>query len=169
MNAQLPLRIVMHWTAGNAGNQIDDKDHYHEIVDRSGQRHLGKFTVDHNCNVAHIRAGLYAAHTSRLNTGSIGLSMDAMRGAQERPFSTGPEPITTVQLQAFVKMVAEYARKYHITITPTTVLTHAEVQPTLGVQQRGKWDICWLPGMSAPGDPVVVGNVLRIMVRKVSL
>jgi len=41
------------------------------------------------------------------------------------------------------------------------VLTHAEVQPTLGVRQRGKWDITWLPGMEAPGDPIDVGDVLR--------
>ncbi len=26
-------------------------------------------------------------------------------------------------------------------------LSHAEVQPTLGIRQNAKWDISWLPGM----------------------
>lgn len=46
-------------------------------------------------------------------------------------------------------------------MTRRTVLSHAEVQPTLGIRQRGKWDIAWLPGMAKPGDPVAVGDRLR--------
>ena len=36
---------------------------------------------------------------------------------------------------------------------------------TLGIVQRWKWDITWLPGMDQPGDPIAVGNRLREMVR----
>lgn len=155
-------RIVMHWSAGAASNQVDDRDYYHEIVTRDGSRVLGKYRPEANISIRD--ADGYAPHTRNLNTGSIGLSMDAMRGAIERPFNAGPEPITEVQLRGFVAMVAEYARRYGIAVTPQTVLSHAEVQPTLKVRQRGKWDITWLPGMSAPGDPVAVGAKLRAMV-----
>jgi hypothetical protein len=30
--------------------------------------------------------------------------------------------------------------RYKIPVTPRTVLSHAEVQPTLGIKQNGKWD-----------------------------
>ncbi|MFN7881706.1 MAG: hypothetical protein ACK5PF_01635, partial [bacterium] len=48
--------------------------------------------------------------------------------------------------------------------TRETVLTHAEVEPTLKIKQRGKWDITWLPDMKAPGDPVTVGDNLRAQI-----
>ena len=155
-------RIILHWSAGAASNQVDDRDHYHEIVTRDGSRVLGKYRPE--ANISTSDGDGYAAHTLNLNTGSIGLAMDAMRGAVERPFSPGPEPITELQLTAFVAMVAEYCRRYGIAVTRETVLTHAEVQPTLKVTQRGKWDITWLPGMTAPGAPVAVGDVLRQMI-----
>lgn len=154
-------RIILHWSAGAAGNQAEDIDHYHHIVTRDGRRVQGKYRPEDNLSTAD---GRYAAHTLNCNTGSIGMAMDAMRGAVERPFSAGPEPITDAQLSAFVIWVAEVARAYGIPITQRTVLTHAEVQPTLGIAQRGKWDICWLPGMESPGDAVLVGNRLRSMI-----
>ena len=51
-------------------------------------------------------------------------------------------------------------------MTRTRVLSHAEVWPSLGVMQRGKWDITWLPDMATPGDPIEVGDRLRAMVRE---
>lgn len=156
-------RIIMHWTAGsNSASKLDCK-HYHEIVDGSGTRVLGDLLPEANNST---RDGQYVAHTRGLNTGSIGLSMAAMAGAKERPFSAGKYPITPKQLQVFVKMVAEYADNYSIPITRETVLTHAEVQPTLGVWQRGKWDVCWLPDMQRSAAPVVVGDKLRQMIRE---
>lgn len=61
-------------------------------------------------------------------------------------------------------LCAELCRQYDIPVSRTTVLTHAEVQPTLGITQRGKWDVTWLPGMSGPGAPVAVGDMLRARV-----
>ena len=49
-------------------------------------------------------------------------------------------------------------------MTRQTILSHAEVQPTLGVKQRGKWDIAWIPGMAGPDDPVKVGDRLRALI-----
>lgn len=154
-------RIIMHWTAGTNKISPIDKEHYHEIVDSAGNREFGNLKPEANLNISD---GVYLAHTRGLNTGSIGLAMAGMHNANDRPFSAGNYPLTQTQLNAFVKMVAEYAETYGIPVTRKTILTHAEVQPTLGVAQRGKWDITWLPDMTGPQDPVAVGDRLRAMV-----
>lgn len=151
-------RIIMHWTGGSNNVSATDKEHYHEIAAGDGTRHLGKLRPEANTST---KDGVYAAHTRNLNAGSIGLAMAGMFGAQENPFSAGQHPITKEQLDAFCDMVADYAETYGIPITPQTVLTHAEVQGTLGVKQRGKWDINWLPGMSKPISPRAAGDALR--------
>ncbi|MDN3712109.1 N-acetylmuramoyl-L-alanine amidase [Paracoccus cavernae] len=84
-----------------------------------------------------------------------------MGDANERPFRAGRFPITELQLDVLVTLVADLCQKYRIPVTRRTVLSHAEVQTTLGIRQNGKWDISWLPGMDAPGDPVAVGDKLR--------
>ncbi|MBL4917304.1 hypothetical protein [Szabonella alba] len=45
-----------------------------------------------------------------------------------------------------------------------STLSHSEIQPTLGIWQNQKWDINWLPGMDAPGDPITVGDKIRALV-----
>ena len=152
----------MHWSAGEDENQVDDKAHYHFIVTRWGDIVKGNFTPEDNLNT---KDGTYAAHTFMMNTGSIGVAMDAMKGAVERPFYAGPEPITDVQVEAFCKFIAGLLKKYGIPLSGKTCLTHAEVQPVLSVKQKGKWDITWLPGMTKPGDPVSVGNILRYKIK----
>lgn len=154
-------RIIMHWSAGSHVVSDLDREHYNFIVDGEGNVYPGRFSPEANIDT---RDGAYAAHTLNCNTGSIGVAMAAMRGAVERPFLPGDQPITKVQLEAFTRMVADLARKYGIPVTRFTVLTHAEVQPTLGIAQRGKWDICWLPGMDNPGGAVEVGEALRAMI-----
>ena len=73
--------------------------------------------------------------------------------------------MTERQLDVFCKMVAEYCLRYDLPVTDETVLSHAEVEPTLRVTQTGKWDITVLPGMTYVGDPVAVGDILRDRVR----
>ncbi len=157
-------RIHMHWTAGGHTPNHVDLEHYHRISDGNGNTHVGKHPI--RANARPIGNKPYAAHTRKANTDAIGVSMAAMRGAKESPFDPGTSPITTTQLDGFVKMVAELCEDYDIPVTRETVLTHAEVQPTLGVKQRFKWDITWLPGMEKPGDPIVVGDVLRKMIKE---
>lgn len=152
----------MHWTAGGHRASYLDLRHYHEIVEGDGNRVMGDLLPEANENT---RDGKYAAHTRALNTGSIGLSMAAMAGAREAPFSAGSHPITDAQLKAFCEMVAEYADTYNIPVDRRTILTHAEVEPTLGVKQRGKWDITWFPGLSRPIDPIEAGDRLREMIK----
>lgn len=155
-------RIIIHWTAGGHTPSGLDKEHYHFIIAGDGSVHNGKFPVE--ANIKPI-SGKYAAHTLNCNTGSIGVSLAAMAGAVERPFNAGRAPITKKQEEALTTLLVKLCDKYGIPLTPQTVLTHAEVQPTLGIAQRGKWDICWLPGMTQPGEPFTVGNVIRERVR----
>ncbi|KZL22720.1 peptidoglycan recognition family protein [Pseudovibrio sp. Ad37] len=155
-------RIVMHWTAGADGVNSLERNHYHLIVDRKGKVHAGALKPEANVN---CRDGQYAAHTRALNTGSIGIAMDAMAGATESPFNAGKYPITKEQVRAFAEVVADLCETYQIPIARQTVLTHAEVQPVLKVRQRCKWDITWLPGMERPGKPIEVGDRLRELIK----
>lgn len=155
-------RIILHWTAGSYKASRRDRDAYHFIVEGDGTVVEGDYPPEAN---AHIRPPHYAAHTGRGNTGSIGVSVAAMHGAHGWPrMVPGRYPITDTQLDAMAKLVADLCRRYDIPITRRTVLTHAEVEPTLGIKQRGKWDIRWLPGMTKVGDPIGVGDTIRAMV-----
>ncbi len=153
-------RIIWHWTAGTNKATAEDKEHYHFIIEGDGSIVTGDFPPEANLAP---KKGKYAAHTLNCNTGSIGISLAAMAGAVERPFSHGRFPITQDQINALTRLTARLCVKYRIPVERETVLSHAEVQPTLKIKQRGKWDISWMPGMTAPSDPVKVGDFLRGM------
>ena len=160
-------RIIWHWTAGGHRANATDLRHYHKIIEAEGRVVDGNHPISANAHIANgSDISTYAAHTRHLNTGSIGVAVASMRGAVERPFDPGPSPISPAQIDAMVKLTADLCRQYSIPVTRETTLSHAEVQPTLGVAQRGKWDIAWLPGMDAPADPVKVGDGLRERVRQ---
>ena len=155
-------RIIWHWSGGGHKANNSDKRHYHFIIEGDGTIVEGNHPPEANAHIANPKDGsTYAAHTRGLNTGSIGIALAAMRGATERPFTAGPSPITEAQLDALAALTARLCTQYGIPLQRHTVLTHAEVQPTLKVAQRGKWDIRWVPGMSDVGDPVAVGDGLR--------
>jgi hypothetical protein len=154
-------RIILHWTGGTHTPNGLDLSHYHFVINGAGNVLTGKHPI--HANAAPLRAG-YAAHTRRANSDSIGIALAAMAGAKERPFNAGRHPITPAQVEALVKLVRKLAKDYGIPVTRQTVLSHAEVQPTLGIKQSGKWDIAWLPGMTGPGDPVKVGDHIRGLV-----
>ena len=155
-------RIIWHWTAGGHTANNTDKRHYHYIIEGDGTVVKGNHPPEANLVLRTPNdSSTYAAHTRGLNTESIGIAVAAMRGATERPFSTGPSPITEAQVAALVALTARLCKQYNIHVDIDTVLSHAEVQPTLKVAQRNKWDITWLPGMSRPADPVHVGTILR--------
>lgn len=158
-------RIITHWSAGSHTPSALDRKHYHFIIDGAGRVHDGDFKPEANLKPV---SGKYAAHTLNCNTGSIGVALAAMAGATERPFSTGKHPITQAQMMALYGLLRKLCDQYGIPVTRQTVLSHAEVQPTLGIKQKGKWDIAWLPGMSAPGNPVDVGDKIRAEVVKLS-
>ena len=155
-------RIHIHWTAGAPGISPKESDSYHYVVERDGAVHA---CVPVANNVPPLVNGAYAAHTRRANSWAIGVAMDAMAGAKEVPFTAGPYPITDDQYRRTVKLVGELAKKYGIKVSRETVLTHAEVETTLGIKQNSKWDVMWIPGMAKPGDPIKVGDMIRADIR----
>lgn len=154
-------RIIWHWSAGSHKASSSDREHYHYMIQGDGSVVVGDKPV--SANAAPLSRN-YAAHTANLNTDSIGIAVCAMRGARQSPFAPGDQPITDAQVEALVTLTAMLARDYGIPVSRTTILSHAEVQPTLGIRQAGKWDIAWLPGRSSANDPIGVGDYLRARV-----
>lgn len=143
-------RVIVHWTAGAHRASGLDRSHYHILIEGGGKLVRGIPSIDLN-DAGGAKPG-YAAHTLNCNTGSIGVSLCCMAGAIERPFKTGTAPMTRAQWDALA-VLADLCRRYSIPVTPRTVLSHAEVQGTLGIKQNGKWDISRLAF-----DPSVVGS-----------
>ena len=102
-----------------------------------------------------------ASHTLNANTGAIGVSICSMSGSVESPFSGGCYPLNEIQWNAMSAVVATLAKRYNIPVTRETVLTHAEVQPTLGIRQRNKWDINRLPFNQSLVGHYPVGDEMR--------
>lgn len=155
-------RIIVHWTAGGHKASATDRKHYHLLLEGDGTLVRGNPSIA--LNQAPVKAG-YAAHTLNCNSGSIGVSLCGMAGAVERPFQAGKSPITMEQWAALPAVIAALCRRYSIPVTPSTVLSHAEVQATLGIAQRGKWDIAILPFDPALNTARKVGDSLRAAVK----
>lgn len=154
-------RIIIHWTAGNHKASAADRKHYHLLLEGDGKLVRGNPSIA--LNQAPAKVG-YAAHTLNCNIGSIGVSLCGMSGAVARPFNAGKVPLTLQQWAALPSILAALCRRYSIPITPSTVLTHAEVQGTLGIAQRGKWDIAILPFDPTLNTAKKVGDSLRAAV-----
>jgi len=155
-------RIICHWTAGGHRANSTDLRSYHILIEGDGKPLKGNASIA--LNSGSIKNG-YAAHTLNCNTDSIGVSMCGMMGAVEHPFNPGPQPLTRPQWDAFIKAVADLCEAYQIPVTPRTVLFHAEVQQTLGITQRFKWDVSRLVFDSAAGARPI-GDKMRAEVTK---
>lgn len=147
--------IIVHWTAGAHKASALDREHYHVLIEGGGKLVRGIPSIALNQKPA---SKGYAAHTLKCNSGFIGVALCCMAGAIEAPFNAGVAPMTRSQWDALPFVLADLCRFYAIGVTPRTVLSHAEVQPTLGIAQRGKWDITRLAfdpsikGAKACGD-----------------
>jgi len=154
-------RVIFHWTAGVYEPNGLDRHSYHILIDGEGDLVRGEFSIADNVRP---RPGEYAAHTLNCNSGSIGVALCGMAGAVERPFDPGLRPIKAVQWQKLAHVLTDLCLFYNIPITPRTVLSHAEVQGTLGIKQRAKWDIARLPWDDTKTDATSIGNQMRGMV-----
>lgn len=153
--------VVWHWTAGANGLIALEKKAYNFLHDTHGNTYDGDSTIASQV-MYDWRRGIGASHTKNMNTGWIGQSVDAMAGAkQTNPITWGTHPITWDGIDAMLELTADLHREYGFPISKWTTLSHAEVQPTLGIKQRWKWDYVVLPGDVKSRDPVEVGNVLR--------
>ena len=157
-------RIITHWTGGLSIPSSGDLAHYHILIDASGRVYKG--IPDIRLNARPLKKG-YAEHVRKCNTGSIGVALCGMHGAIENPFYAGKYPITAHQWDVAAAVIAELCRAYHIPVAPETVLTHAEVQPTLKIPQKGKWDIIRLPFCPDLSGARPVGDDLRTRVTEV--
>jgi N-acetyl-anhydromuramyl-L-alanine amidase AmpD len=156
-------RVILHWTGGGYKVSALDRLHYHLIIDGDARVHRGVHSIKANERLR----GVYAAHTRGCNTGSIGIAVCAMAGAVEEPFRLGKFPMKQAQVDRMVEAVAQLCRVYKIPVTPKTVLSHAEVQATLGIPQLGKWDIAWLPTGRKLIGARAVGEYFRFNVQRI--
>lgn len=155
-------RIIVHWTAGAYKASSLDLAHYHILIEEDGRLVRGTHSILDNVFTGDSR---YAAHTLRLNTGSIGVSVCCMAGASEQPFVPGSFPMKELQWNVMAQVVAELCHEYEISVTPQTVLGHGEVQANLQVSQHGKWDpmvLPWEPSLR----PKQVGTKFRDLVKQ---
>src|SRR5690348_5121808 len=108
-------RVILHWTGGAYTVSGLDKQHYHAIIDKAGHSVKGD-----------TPAGSVCAHTRNLNSGSYGLSIAAMAGAQEGgPY--GSFPMLELQYERVAQAAADVVAAYDLAVTPRTVLCHQEV------------------------------------------
>lgn len=131
-------RIHLHWTAGTHRASALERSHYHILIEGDGTLVRGNTSIAANAAGSGLKP---ASHTKNANTGAIGVSLCCMLGAKEAPFVAGNAPMTQVQWDAAIDVIAQLARSYNIPVTPETILTHAEVEPNLHIKQTGKWDI----------------------------
>jgi hypothetical protein len=152
-------RVHVHWTAGTHTANSTDKNSYHILVEGDGNLVRGDKSIAANAPGAPSSG--HASHTKNANTGAIGISMCSMTGAIESPFSSGSHPLKEIQWDTMIKAVAQLAKRYDIPVTRQTVLTHAEVQPTLGIKQNNKWDINKLSFTNAFVGHYPIGDEMR--------
>lgn len=136
-------RVIVHWTGGVYTVSGPDKAHYHAIIGKDGVAVKG-----------YTPTGWICAHTRNLNSGSYGLSIAAMAGAQEGgPY--GKWPMTELQWERAAQAAADVVHAYDLRLYERTVLCHQEVTYVYGpeatppgpesLRQRGKWDVSELP------------------------
>lgn len=155
-------RIIQHWTAGAYKANKTDLANYHILIEGDANLVRGNHSIKDN--EAPITGG-YAAHTLNLNSGSIGVSLCCMAGATEVPFNAGNYPMTRVQWDQLVKVTAQVAERYGIPVTRSTILSHAEVQQTLGIKQRQKWDYTRLAFDPSIKGALAIGDRMRAEVK----
>ena len=64
-----------------------------------------------------------------------------------------------------MELVRKLAKAYQIPVTLSTVLSHAEVQTTLGIKQNGKIDISFgIPGKPELKSARACGDYIRSLV-----
>lgn len=152
--------IVWHWTAGAKGFIELERESYNALFSVTGDWIDGNSTIQEQVNYD-WRNGVGASHTKSMNTGWISGSVDAMVGAQESPLNWGSNPITWEGIDAMLDWTMDLCEEYDIPVSPWTTLSHAEVQQTLGIKQRWKWDYKVLPGYTKSVDARIVGDILR--------
>lgn len=154
-------RLIIHWTAGSNTPNSVDKEHYHYLVDSEGKIYNGNYRPEDNENCSD---GRYAQHTGGGNTSSIGVSMCGMYGFRSSA-NVGKYPLTKKQCEATFKLCAELCKKYGISVTTQTVMTHYEFGKSHPqTSSAGKIDIIYLPPYPEQTTDKI-GNFIRNKIR----
>lgn len=153
-------RIHWHWTASTYAVTDEVRSHYNDVHDVEGNSYDGGARAEHQANYD-WRKGVGVSHTLNANTGAIGQAVAAMGNAQGWPVNIGKWPLSWDGIDAMLMRSIDYHHQFDIPITPYSTLSHAEVQPTLGIKQNGKWDYQILPDGTKIIDPVRCGAILR--------
>ena len=154
-------RIFLHWSAGDYNQAYDS---YHTIFLGNGQAVRNTpYGQDKN------------SHTAGGNTGSIGLSIAAMKGGQENA-SSWPTPPTQAQIDAMTSEAARIALEWGMSPSDIDrmVMTHGEweryaTRNGILSAPAQRWDLDKL----RPSDPNIDtrkikssgGNQLRAMIK----
>lgn len=155
-------RLTWHHSGGGYKPSETDLLHYHFVIDGDGEVHHGNHTVDENSSGLRLIEGHYAAHTWKLNSGNIGAAVAAMAGGQWADPYGCKAPVRNVQIDSLITLSAALVVTYDVAVDREHTLSHAEVQPTLGVTQRNKWDFDYDPRRKlSTRDPVLIGDELR--------
>ena len=158
-------RIIIHWTAGLYYPNNLEKEHYHYLVDKNGTVISGKYKPEDN-EICHM--GKYAAHTGGGNTGSIGIALCAMAGFKNKN-NVGNYPILKKQFESCMEFCAKLSKKYKISISPKTIMTHYEFgQNYPNSTSAGKIDIIFLPSYSWV-EKDEIGSFIRSKIKWYSL
>ena len=137
-------RIIIHWTAGANKPNTHEKECYHYLVDTEAVVHKGKYTPEDNLDCTD---GKYAQHTGGGNTGSVGVALCGMFTPQhDRNVRNTKYPITKIEFEKAMLLVAQLCEKYKLPITEKTVLTHYEFgRAHPNTKSADKIDITYLP------------------------
>lgn len=157
-------RVQWHWSASKYAVTAFDLKHYNVVHDFEGNTYDGGARPEHQANYD-WRRGVGVSHTKNANTGAIGECVVAMHGATGWPLNQGDFPLTWEGIDAMLRSSIDHHHNFDIPITPYSMLSHAEVEPTLGIAQSGKWDYMTLPDGTKIMDPVECGDFLRERMR----
>ena len=166
-DTDIPMdRIILCWTGSDYEFKGLDTARYHFAVDNNGHIHNGKYSIYDNFDIEYSLDG-YAKFTRGLNDHSISVAMTGMGGMEvlwNGIAIVGDYPITKKQYDVFCTLVHHLSKIYNIPITYKTVLTRAEIEETLRVDQAIRHDIRFipfLPGCNDLKDPIYMGNLIR--------
>lgn len=152
-------RVHWHWAASTYTITRELCSHYNGVSDHEGNHHEGGARPEHQADYRAGHKGV--SHTRNGNTGAIGEAVTGMHGSKDHPFDWGEYPLTWEAIDTMLQKTAEHCYDFDIPVSPTSTLSHAEIDETLGIRQNAKWDFMVLPGMSHVKGAVAIGDILR--------
>lgn len=154
-------RITAHHTGGGHKPNATDLAAYPICIDGDGQPHQGRLPILANAVGRKLVAGQYYPHTRGLNSGNLGIAICAMAGGDwGNPRGSRAFP-RLVQIDALIDEMAKRCREFGITPSRQHTLSHAEVEPTLGVKQKQKWDFDYQIRNTTGRNPITIFDEIR--------